>query len=288
MSSTTLYYLILNGLTVGLIYMLIALGLTLIFGIMDTLNFAHGEVYMLGAFSTYYFSYVYGFNYFIAVLFSIVLIGLFGIVIDRLLLKPVKRELLPSAIVTLGLLMLLQSSALICFGADEKAIPFPISGIITFMGVRISATRLMVSLVCIGLVIALLLFIKFTRAGQSMLAVAQDREIAVSLGINTDRTSSLCMAIGCALAAAAGSLMGPLLSVHPYMGMSPLLKSFIIVVLGGLGSIPGTVIAALILGFVDSFVTFFYDASMASILGFATVILILLVRPAGLMGNVQK
>jgi len=268
--------------------MLIALGLTLIFGIMNTLNFAHGEIYMLGAFSTYYFSDVYGFNYFIAVLFSITLIGLLGIVIDRFLLKPVKRELLPSAIVTLGLLMLLQSSALICFGADEKAIPFPISGIITFMGVRISATRLMVSLVCIGLVIALLLFIKFTRAGQSMLAVAQDKEIAVSLGINTDRTSSLCMAIGCALAAAAGSLMGPLLSVHPYMGMSPLLNSFIIVVLGGLGSIPGTVIAALILGFVDSFVTFFYDASMASILGFATVILILLIRPAGLMGNVQR
>ena len=268
--------------------MLVALGLTLIFGIMDILNFAHGEIYMLGAFSTYYICSIFGFNYFVAVFCSMIVMGLFGVIIDRFLLKPVKRELLPSAIISLGLIMLLQSGALIVFGADEKAISFPISGIITFMGVRISATRIMVSLVCVGLVIGLFLFIKLTKSGQSMLAVAQDKEIALSLGISTDRTSSLCMAIGFALAAAAGSLMGPLLSVHPYMGMSPLLKSFIIVVVGGLGSIPGTVIAALILGFVDSFITFFYDASMASILGFAIVIFILLIRPAGLMGHAQK
>jgi len=277
-----------NALTVGLVYMLVALGLTLIFGIMDILNFAHGEIYMLGAFSTYYFCVVYGLNYFVALFLSIVLIGLLGVVIDKFLLKPVKRELLPSAIVTLGLLMVLQSFAMICFGADEKAVPFPISGIVTIFGVRISATRLMVSLLCIGLVAALFLFIKYTKTGQSMLAIAQDKEIAVSLGINAERTSSLCMAIGCALAAAAGALMGPLLSVHPHMGMSPILKSFIIVVLGGLGSIMGAVISALILGFIDSFVTFFYDASMASILGFTIVILILLIRPAGLMGHVQK
>ena len=288
MSSTTLHYLILNGLTLGLIYMLVALGLTLIFGIMDILNFAHGEIYMLGAFSTYYLSEVYGLNYFIAVPCTIVLLGLFGIIIDRFLLKPVKRELLPGAIISLGLIMILQSTALISLGADDKAISSPITGVVTFMGTRISATRLMVSLVCIGLVTGLFLFIKFTKVGQSMLAVAQDKDIAVSLGINTDRTSSLCMAIGCAMAAAAGSLMGPLLSVNPYMGISPLLKSFIIVVVGGLGSIMGTVIAALILGFVDSFVTFFSDASMATILGFIIVILILLIRPSGLMGHVQK
>ena len=130
----------------------------------------------------------------------------------------------------------------------------------------------MVSLVCVALIIGLFLFIKFTKTGQSMLAVAQDKEIAISLGIDTERTSSLCMAIGCALAAAAGSLMGPLLTVHPYMGMSPLLTSFIIVVLGGLGSILGTVIAALILGFADSFVTYFYDAPMASILGLTALL----------------
>jgi len=273
-----------NGLMLGLTYVLIASGFSLIYGIMRLLNFAHGEFYMLGAFATYLFCEHLGVNYFVAMALSMIIIAVLGILVYRYLFRPFRDQHDPSLVIALAVAMLIGGLALLIFGEKDKSVSPVFSGIIKVLGATLSMERIVVIIMAIILMAALTLYIKFSKTGQAMRAVAQDREAAALQGIGVDPTFTLCMAISSALAGAAGALLAPLFFVNPFLGMHAVLKALVVVVIGGLGSIPGAIAGGLLLGFVESFGnTFFGD--ITEILGFVIVMLVLLFRPQGLFGH---
>ncbi len=275
---------IVNGLIGGAVYSLIALGLALVFSILWILNFAHGEFYMAGAFATYFFTVENGLNYWAALVLAILLGGLIGVAVDQGLLRRVGRELFSTLIMTLGLMMILQSGALFFFGGLEKAIPSPIPGMLQSTYLTISKEKLMIVLTCLALILGVLALIYRTGIGRAMRAITQDREAALLQGINVEGISSAGFAIGCGLAAAAGGLMGIVQPIGPFMGGATLIKALVIIVLGGMGSIPGAVLGGLILGQIESFAIFYASPLVSHLIFFVLIILILFVRPRGLFG----
>jgi branched-chain amino acid transport system permease protein len=273
-----------NGLMLGLTYVLIASGFSLIYGIMRLLNFAHGEFYMLGAFATYLFCEHLGVNYFVAMALSMILIAVLGILVYRFFFRPFRDQHDPSLVVALAIAMLIGGLALLVFGEKDKSIAPVFSGVIKVLGATLSMERIVVIIMAIILMAALTLYIKFSKTGQAMRAVAQDREAAALQGIGVDSTFTLCMAISSALAGAAGALLAPLFFVNPFLGMHAVLKALVVVVIGGLGSIPGAIAGGLLLGFVESFGNTFLG-NITEILGFIIVMLVLLFRPQGLFGH---
>ena len=274
-----------NGVMLGMVYVLVALGLTLVFSIMEVINFAHGEFYMLGGFTAYYLFARLEVNYLATLAASVVLVGTLGVVIERLIFRPFRGNLLGAFIVSLGLVWILQSGAIIAFGVLEKSVPSAFRGVLKILGVYFSVERLVVTLIALVMVLALYLFIQFTREGRAMRAVAQDGDAAALQGINVQRISSLAFALGAALAAAAGVLIGPIFFVSPFMGGLPILKAFIIIILGGMGSIPGALLGGLILGMAEGVGSIFLTAPGVNLLGFLIVIAVLLLRPRGLLGH---
>ena len=273
-----------NGLMLGLTYVLIASGFSLIYGIMRLLNFAHGEFYMLGAFATYLLCEHLGVHYFTALALSMVIIGILGVLVYRFFFRPFRDEHDPSLVIALGIAMLIGGLALIIFGEKDKSVAPVFSGVIQVWGATLSKERVAVIILAIVLMAALTLYIKFSKTGQAMRAVSQDREAAALQGIGVDSTFTLCMGISSALAGAAGALLAPLFYVNPFLGMHAVLKALVVVVIGGLGSIPGAIAGGLLLGFVESFGnTFFGDVT--EILGFVIVMIVLLFRPQGLFGH---
>jgi branched-chain amino acid transport system permease protein len=273
----------------GSIYVMVAMGLTLILSILGMLQLAHGEIYMLGGYATYYFSVVFGLNFFLALLCSIILIGGFGIILEALIFRPFRRaEFFRSVIMATGLMLILQTGAVISFGSSNKVVTTPFPGSITVAGVSLSWERLIIILVSAAFVAALFFLINKTRIGQAMVAVSQDVDAASLQGINPNRVSSLAMFIGCALAAAAGGLMGAIFFLSPGMGGFALMKGIAVIILGGLGSLTGAVAGGLILGLVDGIVPPFLSTHLASLVGFILIILILLFKPQGLLGHASK
>lgn len=275
---------LLNGFGLAVVYVLVALGLTLIFSILEVINFAHGEFYMLGGFTAYYLFAVGGLNYVATLVLAVLLVGLAGVVAERLVFRHLRGKTLNAFIVSLGLLWVLQASAQLSFGVLDKSVPSAVSGIVRVGGVIVSRERLFVILTAVALIVGLYLFLKFTRTGQAMRAVAQDAEAAALQGVNIELTSALGFGIGCALAGAAGALLAPIFAVSPTMGALPVVKAFIIIIVGGMGSLPGAVLGGLLLGAVEGVGTLFMSSAAVNILGFLMVIAILLLRPRGLLG----
>lgn len=273
-----------NGLMLGLTYVLIASGFSLIYGIMRLLNFAHGEFYMLGAFATYLLCERLGVNYFAAMVLSMIIIAVLGILVYRFFFRPFRDQHDPSLVIALGIAMLIGGLALLVFGEKDKSISPVFSGVIKVLGATLSMERVVVIIMAVILMAALTLYIKFSKTGQAMRAVSQDREAAALQGIGVDSTFMLCMAISSALAGAAGALLAPLFFVNPFLGMHAVLKALVVVVIGGLGSIPGAIAGGLLLGFVESFGNTFLG-DITEILGFVMVMLVLLFRPQGLFGH---
>lgn len=276
---------VVNGISAGWIYVIVALGLTLVFGIMRIVQFAHGEMYMMGAHAVYYSCVVLGINIIVSFLLSAAALSILGILTERLLFRRFRGRIEPSIIVAIGLILLLQTVAVVAFGSNEKGIPRLISGILVLGGVRISWDRVLVVFVGAGLVGALGIFIRGTKIGQAMVAISQDMDAAALQGINVNRISSISMAIGCCLAAVAGGLMGSIFTVEPFMGSFAITKGLAVIILGGLGSISGAVVGGLILGLIDGIVPLYYSSTMANIAGFACIILVLIIRPKGLLGR---
>ena len=274
-----------NGLMMAMVYMLVAAGLALIFSIMHIVNFAHGELYMLGAFAVYYFFGQWGLNYFLALAASMLLVGLLGAVLERLLFYRLQTAHLSQVILSLGLMILLQGAATVAFGADFKSVSSPFQGVWTWSGVSLAKERLLIIPFSAGLVALLFAFVKWTRTGRAMRAVAQDPEAASLQGISPVRISALAFGIGSALAAAAGGLVVPLFYLTPYVGGATIMKAFVVIALGGMGSITGVVAGALVLGLVDSLVTTLVGSTEATLAAFGVLILVLLVRPKGLFGH---
>ncbi len=273
-----------NGLMLGSIYVLVALGLTLIFSIMGIINFAHGELFMLGGFLTYFLGEYYGVNFFLSLLISMIVVGSFGILIERIIFRPLKDEHLSLLVISLGLAIVLQNMALILWGPEDRSIPIDFQGVVGILGMKFSNERLVAFIISVVLVIALYLFIGKTKAGKALQALAQEAEAAALQGININKMYALAFGIGCALASAAGSAMGPVFLVSPFMGIMPAMKAFIVIMLGGLGSVAGSVAGGLILGVAESFGATYLGTTFQNMIGFIILMLILIIKPLGLFG----
>jgi branched-chain amino acid transport system permease protein len=274
-----------NGLILGLLYLLMAIGFTLVFGIMRVVNFAHGEFYMLGAFAAY-FAYAYAqLPYPVALGFAFGAAILLGAIIERVVFRPFRGDELSGMIASIGLALILQNLALIAFGPDPLAMPSLASGAFRIENIILPKSRMVVIAASAVILTGFYVFLMHTRWGRALRALVQDREIAAAYGIRVEWMYPLGLALGVGLASLAGALMAPLFGVSPFVGGTPLLKAFIVVILGGLGSIPGAALASVLLGLIESFTTSFVSASAAEIVVFGLVIAVLLVRPAGLLGH---
>jgi branched-chain amino acid transport system permease protein len=281
----TIWQSLVNGLMMGWVYVLVALGLTIVFSIMRILQLSHGEIYMLGAFGVYFFCVVLGINIFLSFVLSALALGLLGVVIERLGFRRFRGHFDTSMVVAIGLILLLQSIAAVGFGSQEKWIPKLIPGVMTVGGVNLAWDRVLSVIVGIALMLLLFIFIQRTKLGQAMVAVSQDTDAAALQGIDVNRISSLSMAIGCALAAIAGGLMGAIFQVEPFMGSFAMSKGIAVIILGGLGSIPGAIIGGLIIGLIDGLVPIWANSTVATLIGFVIIIFILVIRPQGLLGH---
>lgn len=274
-----------NGLIIGLLYMLMAVGFTLVFGVMRVVNFAHGQFYMVGAFATYVLMSHWQMPFIVAMLGAFVVTAVLGWVIEFTVLKPFRHDELNGMIATIGVAMILQAVALMVFGPDSQIMPQVAEGVYRLGSVIIPASRLYVAVASIVVLAGLYVFLIHSRQGKALRASVQDMEIAMAQGVRAKFMYPLGFSLGVGLASIAGSLMAPLFSVSPFIGSTPLLKAFMVVILGGLGSIPGAALASLLLGVGESVASSFISNSVAEILIFVLVMAILVVRPAGLLGK---
>ena len=266
---------------------LVAVGLVLIFGVMGVVNFAHGELYMLGSYVVV-FAYVdHSLDYFFAVGLGLVLVGLLGVVMEFALFRPLRHNPLAGLIASIGLLLVLQAAVVLGFGVRMEHIAPPTQEALSLPGlpgVSIPLQRLYVVGAAIGLLAALWIFLRRSRLGWALRACSQDAEAAALQGISLNQTARIAMFIGAALAGVAGALTAPLVRVQPYMGHSVIVTAFIVIIVGGLGSLEGAIVAAVLYAFVHTFVTTFVDGVIADMVGLVLMLLVLIVRPTGLFG----
>lgn len=278
----------LNGVMLGVNYALIALGLTLIFGILGIVNFTHGEMYMLGGYVAYYFFGHFGLNFFATLALSAVLVGALGVILEKFIFRPLTKRPkleLTSLIAAVGLAWVFQMLAIIAFGDLDKNVPSAFKGILRMSGVVITVERLATIVIGLSLVVLLNVFLLKTKTGMTIRAVAQDKEAAALQGVSVDRITALTFGIGCGLAAISGALIAPIFGISPNMGGEVILKAFLVVILGGMGSVPGAMLGGLVLGFVESFGCLFFSVPTVMVLTFSIIILILILKPKGLLGH---
>jgi branched-chain amino acid transport system permease protein len=277
-----------NGLVLGIMYSLIALGITLIFSIMGVLNFAHGQMYMLGGFAVYYFYGVYHLNFFLGLIFGAIIVASIGIIFDtiffRRVLKIARREE-SVMLLAMGTAMLLEELALLLFGEKGRGVPPIVDGVYHFLGMYLVAQRLLSVAIGIILIIGLMVFIKKTKPGMAIRALAQDKEAAYLQGVDIKGISMLVWAIGSALAALAGGLVAPILVVSSGVGGETTLKAFLMMMIGGFGSVSGSIVGGLVLGFMEAFGYAFLPGTTTYLVVFCAVILLLILRPQGIMGR---
>lgn len=279
-----------NGISLGSVYAIIALGYTMVYGIAKMLNFAHGDVIMIGCYVTFLTMSGQGWHPLAAVLLAVVVCTALGILIEKIAYRPLRRAIPLAVLITaIGVSYFLQNAALLLFGADTKSFtPVVLLAPIDLADgqLTISGTTVVTVAVCILIMAALLLFIKKTKAGQAMLAVSQDREAAQLMGINVNATISLTFAIGSGLAAIAGVLFcSAYPTLTPYTGSMPGIKAFTAAVFGGIGSIPGAFLGGILLGLIEIFGRAYISSQLSDAIVFAVLILVLLVRPTGILGK---
>ena len=281
---------LINGLSAGGTYAMIALGYTMVYGIAKMLNFAHGDVIMVGAYTIFIFFTMLG-NPLIGLLIAVVLCMLLGITIERLAYRPLRGASPLAVLITaIGVSYLLQALAQIVFGADIKRPVFFDFGKISVFGLSIAVSTLITLVASAIIMVVLSLFVKYTRTGRAMIAVSEDRGAAELMGISVNKIIVITFAIGSALAAVAGFFMiwkAP--SVSPTLGALPGIKAFAAAVIGGIGSLPGAMLGGILMGIVEAFSNSFeFTAPYTDAIVFAVLILILLVRPSGLLGKKRR
>lgn len=277
-------FLVVAGLT-SATYMLTALGFTLIFGIMRVVNFAHGEFLLIGAYTVFVAQHLLGLDYVVALPLAAVVAGGFGVLAERLVFRRFTHDETGGMIAALALAITIKGAVVVMLGVDSQPIARPITGSFELGGVFIPKDQLFAAFVALVLVAATWWALKYTRLGLAMRAVAQNPEVAKLQGIVPWKTYPLAFAIGCGLAGLAGALAAPIYGAEPNMGDAALMKAFIVVVLGGLGSIPGALIAAVLLATIEAGVSILFSATIATLVSFLAVIVVLLVRPAGILGR---
>ncbi len=278
---------ILNGISQGCIYILLASGLTLIFGIMNVPNFAQGHLYMVGAYFGFYMVMSLAMNYWLALILATVALGFIGLLLFRFVFYPMRDA--PEVnlfVAAMALLMILEGAALYLFGTETKWFILPFSRkVLTLGDLSLPVQRVIVILGTLVVMMFLQLFIKKTSIGATLEATAQHREGAMLCGVKVARVSALAFMIGTGLAGIAGVLIGPAVLLEPTMGMGPLLVAFSAIVFGGMGSIPGAILGAFILGLVESLASGYISATYSLTFVFGIMILMLLFRPKGLLGK---
>lgn len=281
---------LINGLANGMGYVLIAVGLTLVFGVLRIVNFAHGEFYMLGAYSTYYAMSLAGLPYIPALLCATLLVAALGVLANRFFFAPLLKEHEFTVLLSsLGLALLLAHTAEAVFGADPKYLDTPFSDATFEWGdITVTQQRLLVIGVAVLLIVWVYAFIRFTRMGQMMQATAQHPQGAALTGIDTQFVHSYTFALACALAALSGALVGPTTMLFPTVGDWAVLKGFIVVVMGGLGSISGALLGGLILGVAEALGGSYISMGFKDAIGYAIIIAVLLWRPHGLFHSGEQ
>ena len=267
------------------IYAMLAVGFTLIFGVARILNLAHGSFYALGAYGAFYLTTHLKLPLLAAALLAIAGVALFGVVVERVLIRPMRKSQLAVLMITLAVALVVEQTLFLTFGSEYRNVPAFVDAKFTIGGVDVGGARLLALGVGALLIGALWLFIQRTRLGSAILAISQDPQAAQYMGIPSDRIFSIVMAISAALAAAAGVLAGPFLTVQPTMWLLPIVKAFAIVVVGGLGSIPGSILAALMLGYAETIVGYTISTSWTEIVSVLATLLMLMFRPAGIFGR---
>ena len=273
------------GAVTSAIYALLAVGFTLIFGVARILNLAHGSFYALGAYGTYVLTSIAGLPLWSAALIAIVFVALFGVVVEKVLIRPLRHSQLGVLMISLAVALIVEQTLFLVFGSEYRNVPSFVDAKINFGGVDVAGQRLLTLAVAAVAIAALYMFIQFTRLGSAILAISQDPEAAKYMGIPSDKIFSLVMAISAALAALAGVMAGPFLSVQPSMHLLPIVKAFAIVVVGGLGSIPGSIAAAFLLGYAETCVAYLISSSWTEIVSVLATLLMLVFRPAGIFGK---
>jgi branched-chain amino acid transport system permease protein len=274
------------GAVISAVYALLAVGFTLIFGVARILNLAHGAFYALGAYCVYTLTANLHVPLVIAGIIAVLLVALFGVAMERVLVRPL-RKLPPLAVLmmTLAVGLMVEQILLLIFGSEARNVPSLVESSFNFGGVLLSGQRLLAFFCSVGILGGLWLFMQHTRLGAAILAVSQDPEGARYMGIPSDRIFSIVMGLSAAIAAAAGVLVAPFQSVIPGMGLLPLVKAFAIVIVGGLGSIPGSIVGALLLGYTETIVAFKASIEWSQIVSVAAVLIVLIIRPAGFFGK---
>jgi branched-chain amino acid transport system permease protein len=278
---------VINGLIIGATYGLMAVGLTMIFGMMDVINFAHGELYMLGGVFTYYLVSLLGLNYFYSIILSVALVMIVGLIFDQLVLRKLRGEpVLITVLVTIGLSIFLQSIVLLFWGPSPQGIvsPFP-QDTIRIGSVFLTPFKVFMAMVTVAVIYAFHLLIQKTTLGKTMRAAFQDKEAAAIVGIDINRVYAINFAFGSGLAALAGSLLGTLFVVYPNMGLIVVVKAFLIVIMGGMGNFLGAIFGGLLLGVVESMGAGFISSGYKDLFGLLIVMVLLIFRPYGLFGR---
>lgn len=275
---------IIHGLVWGLIIALIASGLTIVFGLMDIVNFAHGEFYMLGAFFGFSMLHIFN-NFWVTIILAGLSVGFMGILIEFLMFRPLYgRDPISHLLLTFGLGMILREASRVIWGGDTKRVEVPVGGAIDIFGVTYPIYRVIILGIGILLLISIWYVLTKTEAGATMKAASQDRQMSSALGIDVAKIYTLTFGIGAALAGLAGMLMSPIYFVYPTMGIDAILRAFIVVIVGGMGSLFGAVIASLIIGEVESLASLWISPTWAETLVFVVLILVMIVKPSGIFG----
>ncbi len=276
---------LIQGAVASAIYAMLAVGFTLIFGVARILNLSHGTFYALGAYGAFFLTSI-NVPLLPAALLSIAFVAAFGVAMDRVLVQPMRsRSLLAVLMITLAVALTVEQVLFLTFGSEYRNVPSLISTKYTVFGVDVAGQRLLTVGVGVVLIGSLWLFIQNTRLGSAILAISQDPEAAQYMGIPANRIFAIVMAISAAFAATAGILAAPFLTVQPTMWLLPIIKAFAIVVVGGLGSIFGSILAALMLGYAETIIAYMISTSWTEIISVLATLLMLIFRPAGMFGR---
>lgn len=279
---------LINGLALGSVYALLALGYTMVYGIIQLINFAHGEIYMIGAFSGFYCASTLKLPLIPTLLVAMMVSALAGIIIEKIAYKPLRNSPRIALLITaIGVSLFLQNAMRLLVGSNPKPFPDLINaGSINIGSVQIDVKTILMLGISALLVILLQFIVYKTKVGKAMRASSQDMEAASLMGINVNNTISLTFAIGSALAGIAGVLVAiSYPSITPYMGAMPGLKAFVAAVLGGIGSIPGALVGGIAIGLLETFAKAYISTNFSDAIVFAILIIILLIKPSGLLGK---
>ncbi len=277
---------VINGLMMGSIYVLVALGMVLIYGVMHVVNFAHGVLFTLGGYLGHFFYYRVAESYFLAIVLAVMSLAIIGVLLERGVFRPLSGNLRNQVIASLGLILFLENLVVALWGAS--ALQWKVASadrLVQIGDLRFSQHHLGIIVITMVLVTALGLFLKYTRFGTAIRATSQSQEAAVVVGIPVRRVQWSTFAIGCMLAGVGGAMVGPLFLVFPQMGDVPLIKGLAGILLGGMGSVPGAVVGGMVLGLTEAISTLYLPTDYRDSIAFMVMVLILLVRPQGLFGQ---